>query len=556
MLKIQDSKAYKYAEWCIETNNNKVGKYVKLQCENWLKIVNLEDDEAYFDDFTYNKVYKLLGLMIHPDLHKPLNVCLDSYSELFIYATLCTKFKDESKLYITSLLEIARKNRKTFYAAIIFILEMLLESKFDRYFSVAPDLKLSSEVKLAIKKIILSSPLLSKHFKVTRDYTKCKLNEAEYVALAYSNDNMDGKLARLWLADEAGNLDSYPVEAMRSSQISLFNKQGIIISTQYPNDNNVFLDEIDYAKKILDGLVENKRYFALLYEPNDELIKDWETNDLVIYQSNPVAVENEMMFNALKESRTMAILYENKKENYLCKHNNIQYKGLGAEGFIDINKVKECKIAPNKEFWKGKKVYLGTDLSATDDNTSIAMVTEYKGIIYAKVWGFVPIDRVEIKSNKEHVDYNKMIEAGYCFKCGDDVIDYEFVEAFTMKLEEEYGVSIMQDGYDRWNALSSAQKLEAAGIEMVEIKQHSSVLHMPTKLLYESILSKNFRYEENRLLEINFQNARCTYDTNENRYVNKKRSNGKVDMVVSLINAIYLLQQEQLNSKDCSIQVI
>ena len=79
---------------------------------------------------------------------------------------------------------------------------------------------------------------------------------------------------------------------------------------------------------------------------------------------------------------------------------------------------------------------------------------------------------------------------------------------------------------------------------------------MPTKLLYESILSKNFRYEENRLLEINFQNARCTYDTNENRYVNKKRSNGKVDMVVSLINAIYLLQQEQLSGKDCSIQVI
>lgn len=31
--------------------------------------------------------------------------------------------------------------------------------------------------------------------------------------------------------------DSYPVEAMRSSQITLVNKLGIIISTQYPNDN-------------------------------------------------------------------------------------------------------------------------------------------------------------------------------------------------------------------------------------------------------------------------------------------------------------------------------
>lgn len=555
-MNIRESKAFKYANWCLEEGNEKVGIYIKKQCKEWLDIVNGEDEEAYFDNEDFETVYELLGLLIHPDLRQPINECLDNYAELFIYATLCTKYKDGSKLYITSLLEIARKNRKTFYAAIIFIVDMMLENDFDRYFSVAPDLKLSSELKLAIRKIIACSPDIAKHFKVTRDYTRCKINQAEYIALAYSNDNMDGKLARLWLADEAGNLDSYPVEAMRSSQISLWNKQGIIISTQYPNDNNVFLDELDYGKKKLDGLIDDKRFFCLLYEPNDYLVKEWETNELVIYQSNPVAVDNEMMFEALLKSRTMAILYENKRENYLCKHNNIQYKGLGTEGFVDINKVKECKIEENMDFWKGKKVYLGLDLSATDDNTSVAMVTEYKNEIYAKVFGFVPTDNIDKKSNKEHVDYRALIKKGCCYSCGDEVIDYEFVEAFILHLEKEYGVEVLMCGYDRWNALSTAQKLETEGIEMVEIKQHSSTLHMPTKLLYESILSKKFKYEENRLLEINFQNARCTYDTNQNRYVNKKRSNGKVDMVVSLINALYLLQQEQLQHVDCSITVI
>lgn len=555
-MDIKNSRAYKYANWCIEQDNDKVGRYVKKQCQDWLYIVNGHSKDAYFDNKAYKKIHNLLGLMVHPDLQLPLNTCLEDYQELFIYASLCTKYKDNSKLYITALLEISRKNYKSFTSAIIFILEMILENRFDRYFSVAPDLKLSKELKLAMEKIIKSSPLILKHFKITRDYTKCKLNDAEYIALAYSKDNMDGKLARVWLADEAGNLDTYPVEAMRSSQINLWNKQGIIISTQYPNDNNVFLDEIDLAKKILDRLIENKRYFSLLYEPDDNLIKEWETNDLVIYQSNPVAVGNELMFEGLKDSRTMAILYENKRENYLCKHNNIMYKGLGSEGFVDINKVKECRIAEYLEFWKGKNVYLGLDLSATDDNTSVAMVTEYDGIIYIKVWGFVPIDRIEYKSNKEKVDYKRMIREGFCFSCGDEVIDYGFVEEFIMMLQEQYGVNILQIGYDRWNALSSAQKLEAEGYEMVEIKQHSSVLHMPTKLLLESILSKKFKYENNRLLEINFQNARCTYDTNENRYVNKKRSSGKVDMVVSIINAIYLLQQEQLNNKDCSILLI
>ena len=83
-------------------------------------------------------------------------------------------------------------------------------------------------------------------------------------------------------------------------------------------------------------------------------------------------------------------------------------------------------------------------------------------------------------------------------------------------------------------------------MECVEIKQHSSVLHPPTKLLKECILNGKFAYDDNRLLEINFQNARCTEDTNLNKYVNKKRSAGKVDMVVALINAMYMVQQEVL----------
>ena len=94
------------------------------------------------------------------------------------------------------------------------------------------------------------------------------------------------------------------------------------------------------------------------------------------------------------------------------------------------------------------------------------------------------------------------------------------------------------------------QKLEEHAIECVEIKQHSSVLHSPTKLLREKILSHRFKYDENLMLEINFQNARCTEDTNRNKYVNKKKSAGKVDMVVALINATYLVEQDMLFGAD------
>ena len=557
MAKIQESKAYRYCEWVLQKDNQKAPSYVKKQCESWKKIADGEDSEAYVSEKTYEKIMKLLGLMVHPDLQKPLNESLEDYAMLFIIATFCTKTMDpdintEVRFYETALLKIARKNFKTFNSAVIFIVLMLTEPAFSRFFSVAPDLSLSSELKLAIRKIIKSSPALIDEvdpaFKILRSQIICKLNDNEYTPLAYSQDTMDGKLANAFLADEAGALDDYPVEAMRSSQITLRNKLGIIISTQYPNDNNVMIDEIDAAKKSLDGLLDDKRIFSLLYEPDDDLNQGdlWQSDDRCIYQSNPVAVAHQEIFDAIRKKRLMAILYENKRENYLCKHNNIRYKGLGTEGYIDIQKVKLCVRKDDPEWWRGRRVWAGLDLSQTDDNTSVAMVTEEDDIVYARVMGFLPEGRIEFKSAKEKLDYNRMIRNGNCIACGDEVIDYAEFERYILGLEDKFGVELMQVGYDRWNALSTVQKLEEAGITCVEIKQHSSVLHSPTKLLKEKILSGQFAYDENRLLEINFQNARCTEDTNLNKYVNKKKSSGKVDMVVATINAVYLLQQDMM----------
>ena len=544
--------------WCAEPNNHYVGQYVKKQAVQWLDIADGNSSDAYVCEKRWKKITKLLKIMMHPDLGCSMYEGLEEYAMLFIYALFCTKRrKDKRRYYETGLLEIARKNFKTFTSAVIFIIGLLTEPKFSRFFSVAPDLKLSSELQVAIKKIIKSSPCLAdeKIFKLLRKEIRCKLTDSEYTPLAYSQDRMDGKLANMFLADECGAMDNYPIEAMRSSQITLHEKLGIVISTQYPNDNNAMLEEIDNAKKILDKLQAGK-VFALLYEPDDEYkVGDaWQSSDMAIYQANPVAYAHEYIMDDLRNKRQSAINYENKRENFLCKHLNILYKGLGVEGYVDISKVRLCKAQKDASFWSGRQVYIGLDLSQTDDNTSVAMVTydAENELIYAKVWGFIPADKLEEKSKREKVDYKKLISRGECFACGDEVIDYGFIEYFIQSLPERYGVEIVQLGFDRWNALSTVQKLESNNdpIECVEIKQHSSVLHRPTKLLKEYILSKKFRYDENLMLEINFQNARCTEDTNLNKYVNKKKSAGKVDMVVSLINALFLLQVNVLDNME------
>ena len=556
------NKAYEYCKNSIRQKTTP--KYVKAQMRDFMRICDGKDKKYIVSEKKVKQVENILKILIMPKGLKAgqtLYDCTCGYQWLLYIASLCVVYRDNpnKRRYETCLLEICRKNFKTYTVATIFIILFLTEPNFSKFYSVAPDGTLSREIREAIAETIKSSPLLyeyqgNKRFKILRDYIMFKPTQTQYIPLSFSTSRMDGRLPNAYCADEVGALPTnYPVEAMRSGQLNILNKLGFIISTKYPTIDNPFESEVEYAKKVLDGLVADETEFALLYEPDNP--KKWETDDLVLKQSNPVALEIPEIYEDLLKKRARAIVEESARENFLTKHCNIIYQGAGTETYIDVKTVQECKVS-NID-WSGRIVYLGLDLSETNDNTSVSMVSvDDDNNILADSWAFIPAGRVEEKTQFEKVNYQELAKKGHVIPCGDMTIGYDTVERFIFDLEERLGVQIQAIGYDRWNALSTAQKLENGyvdengkehhGFNMVEIKQHSSVLHPPTKLLKEKILNHEFKYTDNKLLEINFQNARCAYDTNKNMYVQKKRSKGKVDMVVSLIDATYLAQQDIL----------
>lgn len=524
----------------------KAPKYVIIQCNQFRLMAEGKSEKYVIDDEKVNMIDDLLSLLVMPKglkVGKPIYDCVAGFQFFFIVSVLCAVHRDNlaRRRYETAVLEICRKNGKTFLVGLIFILLFLLEPKYSKFYSVAPDGSLSREVKEAIQEIIGSSPVLEDKFKIRRDDIYCKITDNKYVPLNYSNSRLDGKLPSVFLVDEVGALPNpYAVEAMRSGQLTILNKLGCIISTKYPTVDNPFEDEVGYCKKVLDGLVNDDTVFALLYEPDDTL--HWSTNDEILEHGNPLALEVPEIMEDLKKKRQVAIEVPSKRENFITKHCNIIYQGVGTESYIDVNKLREGRV--NKIEWTGRRVWLGLDLAMTNDNCSVGMVSEEDGDILAESISFIPEDRIEEKSKFEKIDYHQFVKELKAIACGDMTVDYSVIEDFILNIESKYGVNVEGIGYDRYNCLSTAQKLNSEGYKVIEVRQHSSVLHPPTKLIKECIESNRFKYVKNLLLEINFQNAKCTEDTNLNKYVNKKKSNGKVDMVVSLINAVYLMQQD------------
>lgn len=524
-------------------------KYVKKQCKIFLDIADDKSSKYVINVSRIKKIDKILKILVMAKgikVGKKIYDALAGYQWLIIVASLCTVYRDDKnkRRYETVILEICRKNGKTFIVALMVLLLFYLEPRYSQFYSVAPDGALAKEIKKALEPLIKANTEIFEdgEFKILRDCIRHTLTESVYTPLNYSKDRMDGKEPNVFVADEVGALPSdYPIEAMRSGQLLVINKLGFIISTKYPTVDNPMETEVSYAKKVLDNTlpVPDETVFALLYEPDET--KNWTTDDNIILQSNPLAIEVEKIYKDLISKRNKAIEMESKRENFLTKHCNIIYQGAGTESFIDVTEVQKCKV--DKIDWAGKEVYIGVDLSMTNDNCSVAMTSNDNDTILAEAISFIPEGRIEEKNQFEKINYNEFINAMKCIACGDRTVDYKVIEDFVFEIKNRYDVTVMAIGYDRYNALSSAQKWDEK-YNTVQIRQHSDTLHPPTKLLYEKIMDGKFQYEENKLLEINFQNARCVYDTNMNRYVNKKKSNGKIDMVVALINSIYLLQQE------------
>ena len=135
-------KAYQFCEKSVKLDSTP--KYVKLQMTDFMKICEGKDPKYKISGKKLKQLENVLKILIMPKGLKAgqnLYECTTGYQWLFYTAILCVVRRDDPTLrrYETGVLEIARKNFKSFTVATVFILLFLTEPKFSRLFSVAPD---------------------------------------------------------------------------------------------------------------------------------------------------------------------------------------------------------------------------------------------------------------------------------------------------------------------------------------------------------------------------------------------------------------------------------
>lgn len=186
---------------------------------------------------------------------------------------------------------------------------------------------------------------------------------------------------------------------------------------------------------------------------------------------------------------------------------------------------------------RGRRCYLGMDLSSTKDLTALVGVFPEAGGFDVLAAFFVPAESIRERSTRDRVPYDEWTRLGFITATPGNSVDYEYVREQVKAWGREFQVVTI--AVDPWNArMLITQLQEADGFDCVEMRQGYASLSGPTKALEKSILSRTLRHDGNPVLRWNVANVAVESDATGNLKVSKKVSTERIDGVAALVMAV------------------
>lgn len=516
---------------------------VKQQCKIFLDDYNVNQ---YKDDFEFcfcekklkkiNNLLKLFNYATGFVAGEQVLEGLEGFQALFLCAILGWRYKKKKKKfrYRDVILFIPRKNAKSFIAALVILLLMLTEQNFSEFYSICIDRDLAKETRKAMAQLIAASPDIAKHFFVSDSeigIIKCKITNSYYVPRTSKANKNNSIRPACFVADEVGAFTKNDnIQAMRKGQLSVLNPIQLQTTTAYAESDSIMLEELDYDRAVLNGVVKNPRLFCLLYYCTKEEV--WTEEGL--YKANPLRVKEN--YDEIRADRETAKIKTSEQEELFTKNFNIFLQSNELNKYLDINYWKKCVIS-EEEFRrriKGKKVKVGVDLSVTTDLTAVGIEFEDEGIYYCNSHGFLPEESLKDRREK-HIDYRKYAKLGYCDIHKGMTVNYTLIEEYVRNIEVDYECTIETIVTDPMNAKEMVERL-AKDYDVTYLKQTYTNLSPATKEYRKAVYDNKVRYVENELLDWNMNNASTSKGKADDEMLMKENKNKqRVDMVAVLV---------------------
>ena len=274
-----------------------------------------------------------------------------------------------------------------------------------------------------------------------------------------------------------------------------------------------YTDEYSYCSDILNPDkpdIVNDEYFVDIFEAEPGLQLTDDTYEELVAMSNPIRATYPEGRKKIHDDYVVAKQVPGKMTMFLTKALNVWVQAKDG-GYMDMAKWNKCKVTELPIDIKSLPVYVGFDMSAKIDLTSVAFIIPYqdgetiKYILFSH--SFIPNrERLQEHITVDKMPYDAWERNGFLTVTDTEVVDQDQVMDYVRKFCTEYDLKIQKLCFDPDNATKLMLELSEE-FEVAEVYQSHKSLNESSKRFREEVFSGNVLFLNNPLLNYAMGNA-------------------------------------------------
>lgn len=446
----------------------------------------------------------------------------------------------KQRRFTEGLLEIARKNGKsTMFAADgnydLFLGEggtdICCSSNDDRQARLIWSEIGGMRSRLDPKKLITSQNLTeiknrNKNITVFRLSSKTQNKDGFNISKTYLDESHD-------ICEENGQSEIAEAcwRGMSSKEEPLF----LNCTTQGFNRECYLDNKISYAKKVIDGEIDDPHFLPFLYEQDSET-EIW-TDESSWEKSNPSIRYGVKKINKLRRDVEAAKFDKATRIHLLTKDFNIPQSH--AQSWLMLEDYDYPQPGYDLEDFRGAFILGAVDLAATTDlaNAKILLMKAGDKTKYVYTHYFIPESKLTASDDKEAgANYVDWAKRGLITIHDGNEIDISAVADWFYMLNKDYGLKPYKIGYDQRYAKTFIERCAEYGFD-TEMLSQGRALSNAMKLVEAELKSRVINYQNNEIDKWCLSNCCCAVDNVGNiQPVKQQRQQSKrIDGAVTLI---------------------
>ena len=451
------------------------------------------------------------------------------WQERFLRSLYGWRRPDGGRRWRRATLSMAKKNGKTLLVSIIALYELLaadvpspLVCSASTTISNAQQVfkELDHSIKRCERLKAICKPVPSQ--KIIR----VKKHNAEYRALSADASNAEGLNLSCVIVDEAHAHRSEKLyRALEYATVARPDGLLVVISTAGSDQAHFFYDLYTKAKNILDGTDLDLTTYAEIYEcpeGQEETEEGWSA-------ANPSLGTS---FSVEDFRRDMQAAKLNRGDYLSFRKYRLSQWVQAEDSWLDVSKWDQCESRVPESDLKKAPCFLGVDLSATTDPTSVSACWHLGAKkFHVRNWSWVCEGGVKKREASNLPLYKQFSDMTVT---RGDVIDEARVKAKILDLCATYLVKEIV--FDSYNAITMATELGQSKT-VFKFPQNYRYYNAPCKSFEVAISEKRLSHDGSALMRWAVQNVRLSTDEYGNVKPNRDKSTDKIDPIVSTLMA-------------------